>query len=116
MDFNAAVFDIANILENKLKDTGDIEKFKCLCYGLTTHDQLFFSAAEKDAIKACKSFHELFAEIHRSLRWDSHRLLKVIITRAGLPEAATRLEQFEKKIDYQMKLQDVFNSHVADDN
>jgi len=116
VDFNAAVFDIAQILESTLKPTGDIEKFKCLCYGLTTRDQLFFSAAEKDGIKACKSFYELFAEIHRSLRWDSHRLLKIIISRAGLPEAAAKLEQFEKKIDYLTKLKDISDSHVANDN
>jgi len=115
VDFNGALFDIAQILESTLKRSDDIEKFKCLCYGLTTHDQLFFSAAEKDAIKACKSFYELFSEIHRSLRWDSHRLLNTIITRAGLPEAAAKLEKFEKKINYQMKLKDISDSHVAND-
>ena len=109
VDFNAVVFDIANILENALKHTGDIEKFKCLCYGLTTNDQLFFSTAEKDAIRACKTFHELFSEIHRSMRWNSHRLLNTIILRADLPEAATRLEQYKTKINYQIKLRSIFD-------
>ena len=115
IDFNAVVFDIAEILEKALKQTGDIEKFKCLCYGLTTNDQLFFSTAERDAIKACKSFHELFSEIHRSMRWDSHRLLNTIIFRTGLPEAAAKLEQFENKIDYQIKLKQFFDKCAANE-
>ena len=115
IDFNAVVFDIAEILENTLKHTGDVDKFKCLCYGLTINDQLFFSTAEKDAIKGCKSFHALFSVIHHSMRWDSHRLLDSIILRTGLPEAAAKLEQFKKKIDYQMKLKDFFDSCGAKD-
>ena len=115
IDFSAVVFDIAEILENALKQTGDINKFKCLCYGLTTDDQLFFSTAERDAIRGCKSFHELFSEIHRSIRWDNYRLLKTIILRARLPEAAAKLEQFEKKINYQMKLKDFFDNCLAKD-
>ena len=115
VEFNAVVFDIAEILENELKHTGDIEKFKCLCYGLTTNDQLFFSTAEKDAIRACKTFHNLFAEIHRSIRWDSHRLLTTITTRAHVPEATNKLEQFERKINYQIRLKDIFDTFEADD-
>ena len=116
IDFRAVVFDIAEILENELKHTGDINKFKCLCYGLTTNDQLFFSTAERDAIRGCKSFHELFSEIHRSIRWDSYRLLNTIILRTRLPEAAAKLQQFEKKIEYQMKLKDFFDNWLAKDD
>ena len=115
VDFTAVVFDIAKILEDALRHTGDIEKFKCLCYGLTADDQLFFSTAEKDAIKACKSFYVLFSEIHRSMRWDSHRLLSTIILRADLPEATAKLEQFKRKINYQIKLKDLFDSCVSND-
>lgn len=119
VDFNAVVFDIAEILEKALKHTGDVHKFKCLCCGLTINDQLFFSSEEQRAIKDCKSFHELFAEIHKSMRWDSHRLLNIIIRRVDLPEVAEKashkLEQFEKKIKYQMKLKDVFDDCVAKD-
>ena len=115
MEFNAVVFDIAEILENGLGHTNNIEKFKCLCYGLTTNDQLFFSAKEKAAIKSCKTFHELFSEVRRSMRWDSHRLLNIIIIRAGMEEAVTKLKQFEKKIDCQMKLKDIHDIFKAKD-
>ena len=113
IDFNAVVYDIAEILDKH--NASDVDKFKGLCYGLTIDDQLFFSTAEKDAIRACKTFHSLFSEIHRSMRWDSHRLLNSIIIRTGLPEAAAKLEQFEKKINHQIKLKDFFDSCLAKD-
>jgi len=39
--------------------------------------------------------------------WSSHRLLYTIIKRVNAPRAIEVLEKFERKIDYQMKLQDV---------
>ena len=113
IDFNAVVFDIAEILDELT--AGNVDKFKGLCYGLTIDDQIFFSTAEKDAIRACKTFNGLFSEIHRSMRWDSHQLLDRIIFRVGLPEATAKLEQFKKKIDWQMKLKDFYESCLAKD-
>ena len=104
VEFRSVVFDIAEILENAMKSTSDIEKFKCLCYGLTTNGQLFFSTAENEAIRTCKSFHELFSATHRSMRSDSHQLLDKIVQKVGLPEASAKLDQFKRKIDYQIKL------------
>ena len=104
MHFSAVVTDIAEILEETVKNK--IDKFKCFCSNFTAagQHQNFFSEKEMEAIKVCTSFYQLFSEVNRSWRWDSHRLLEMIIDRANSEEASTKLHNFQRKVDNQMKL------------
>ena len=98
------VTDIAEILENTMKHS--IDKFKCFCSNLTAEgrNQNFFTQKEIEAIKGSTSFYQLFSEVNKLWRWDSHRLLEMIIDRTNSEEAAAKLHHYRQKIDYQMEL------------
>jgi len=110
-DFSAVVTDIADILENTIKHS--IDKFKCFCLHFTAEgqNQNFFTPKEIEAIKSCTSFYQLFSETNKLWRWDSHRLLEMIIDRTKSEEAAAKLRDYRQKIDHQMKLKELAEAY-----
>ena len=110
IEFSAVVADIAEELNSCV--TTDINKIKAVCYNLTTsYDKALLSPSEKEKIKNCKCIYGIFEIVHPHWRWDSHRLLFTIIKRVKCPKALELLRKFEKKIDYQMKIKEIY-AHI----
>ena len=110
IEFSAVVADIAEEL-NSCVNT-NIDKVKAVCYNLTTsYHKALLSPSDKEKIKNCKSIYGIFEIVHPHWRWDSHRLLFTIIKRVKCPEALELFRKFEKKIDFQMKIKEIY-AHI----
>ena len=108
------VADIAEKLNNCVNTNTNtsIDKVKTVCYNLTTsYDKALLSQNDKEKIKNCHSMYDIFEIMHPHWRWDSHRLLFIIINRVKCPEALKLLEKFKKRIDYQMKIKEIY-AHI----
>ena len=104
LEFSAAVADIAEILDK----SANLNKLKSVCYTITTPEKsLLFSAKKSAAIRASPSVFDVFYELRDHWRWDSHRLLFILIKRSGSQEALAKYEQFKNKVDYTKKLNEL---------
>ena len=110
IEFSAVVADIAAELDKCVNK--NIDQVKTVCYNLTTNcNKALLSQRDKKKIKKCKSMYDIFEIVHPHWRWDSHRLLFTIIKRFKCPEALELLQKFERKIDCQMKIKEVY-AHI----
>ena len=106
-DFSAVVADIAAELEKSVDKS--IKKVKIVCYNLTIADNMpLLSADDKEKIKHCNSIYDIFEVMSPHWSWNSHRLLFIIIKRVKSSEALELLTQYRKKIDYQMKIENIY--------
>ena len=110
IEFSAVVADIAEKLDKCVNK--NINKVKVVCYNLKTkYGNALLSQSDKEKIIKCKSIYGIFEIVHPHWRWNSHRLLLVIINRFECPEALELLQKFKKKIDYQMKIKEIY-AHI----
>ena len=101
------VADVADELEKC--DNNNINKVKTVCYNLKTpHGKPMLSSNDKEKIKTSKSMFDIFEVIDPHWRWNSHRLLFLIIKRVQSPKALELLEKFRRKINYQIKIKDIY--------
>lgn len=106
VDFSALVADVAEILD---KSMTNLEKLKSVLYPITTPERsLLFNTNKTEKIRASKSVFDIFYELRDYWRWDSHRLLYILIKRSKSPEALEKFNQFENKINYTKKLNEMF--------
>ena len=98
LEFSSLVADVADILD---KSPAILNKLKSVCYSITTSEK------ERAAIQASPSVFDLFYELRGHWRWDSHRLLFILIKRSGSKEALAKYEQFNKKLNYTKKMVDL---------
>ena len=106
LEFTAVVADVADELEKC--DNKHINKVKTVCYNLkTTQGKPVLSANDKEKIKTSKSMFDIFEVIDPHWRWNSHRLLFLIIKRVQSPKALELLENFRRKINYQIKIKNI---------
>ena len=107
LEFTAVVADVAGELEKC--DNKDINKVKTVCYNLKTpNGKPVLSSDDKEKIKTSNSMFDIFEVIDPHWRWNSHRLLFLIIKRVQSPTALELLEKFRRKINYQIKIKDIY--------
>ena len=101
------VADVAGELEKC--DNKDINKVKTVCYNLKTpNGKPVLSSDDKEKIKTSNSMFDIFAVIDPHWRWNSHRLLFLIIKRVQSSKALELLEKFRRKINYQTKIKSIY--------
>ena len=104
LEFSACVADIAEILEK----SANLNKFVLVCCNVTTPEKsLILTEKEISQMRNSKSVFDIFFLLRDHWRWDNHRLLYILIKRTGSREALDRLNQFRKKVDYTMSLNDL---------
>ena len=107
-------FLLVKIIEELAKnEAANLETIKIMCSCLTIEehsDALFFNEEQQDAIDACSSIRRLFTKYLRDCwRWDDFSLLKNIVQSLDCSSHCTQLlDQYEKKIYVQMKLQEIY--------
>jgi len=102
---------IKELEKNESENLGTMKK---VCSFLTVKDDpgvLLFSEDQKKAIDACGNVRTLFTENLRGCwRWDDFPLLRVFVQSLESSECfEAMLNQFEEKIDSQMKLKEIYN-------
>ena len=106
-------FLLANIIKELVKNESvNLETIKVMCSCLTIEqhsDALYFNEEQQEAIDACSSIRRLFTRNLRDCwRWDDISLLKKIVQSLDSSDHCERLlDQYEKKIYVQMKLQEI---------
>lgn len=106
-------FLLANIIKELAKNEAvNLETIKVICSCLTVEQHsgaLFFNEEQQEAIDACSSIRRLFTKNLRDCwRWDDFSFLKRIVQSLDSSDHCEQLlDQYEKKIYIQMKLQDI---------
>ena len=83
--------------------TQNIEEFKSVCYYLT-QKVLVLSQEDKEQIENSKSFTNVKDVMEPHWNWSSHRLLYIIINKLKSAKSLKMLQDFDEKINKQMKL------------
>jgi len=105
---------LANIIkELKKNESENLEIIKSVCSFLTIKDDpgvLLFNEEQQEAIDACDNIRTLFTKNLRGCwRWDDFTLLKTLVQSLECSEhCEMMLNQFEEKLDNQMKLQQIY--------
>ena len=72
-------------------------------------DVLLFNDDQMNDIFQCTTIKTLFGiKLRHCWRWDDFSLLKAIVQAVGCPVSESLLEQYEKKLDSEMKLQKIY--------
>ena len=109
-EFVSIVSRIEEILM-KSNEKENLKAIKSICGFLpisNNSDKLMFTAEQLEEIDACSKIGEMFRKLRFHLRWDDHLILTAIIERLDSEECEELLGKFESKIDYQMKLEQIF--------
>ena len=105
---------IVSRIEDILVTSNEVENLKAIksiCGYLPISidtDKLMFTTEQLEEIDACCNIKEIFRKLRFYLRWDDHLILTAIIDRLDSEECEELLSKFEKKIDCQMKLEQIF--------
>ena len=110
-----------NKIINQLQEN-EVENLKLItdmCSVLTIEsdeensDVLLFNHNQLVAIRQCDTIRTLFTtKLRHCWRWDDFSLLKDIIQAVGCPTCELLLNQYEQKLDSQMKLKEIYESCV----
>jgi len=116
-EFAILLMDIINELEKN--ESKNLEKIKGVCSFLTIKDDpgvLLFNEEQKEAIDACDNIRTLLTKNLRVCwRWDDFTLLKVLVQSLESSEnCEMMLNQFEQKLDNQMKLQQIYEHCIQE--
>ena len=104
---------LANIIKELEKNEVDnLESIKVICSCLTIDanpSNLLFNEDQQEAINACSKLRTLFTtRLRHCWRWDDISFLKKIVQSLDSADHCEQLlDQYEKKIFIQMKLQDI---------
>ena len=107
-------FLLSNIIgELKCNEQDNLNTIKNVCSFLTIKDSpavLLFNEEQRKAIDTCNDIRTLFTDNLRGcLRWDDFSLLRFLVQSLESSEhCEAMLNQFEEKIDNQMKLQQIY--------
>ena len=106
-------FLLVNIIKELAKnEAANLETIKIMCSCLTVEEHsnaLFFNEEQQDAIDACGSIRRLFTKNLRDCwRWDDLSFLKKIVQSLDSADCERLLDQYEKKIYVQMRLQEIY--------
>ena len=105
---------LANIIKELAKNEADnLELIKVMCSCLTVEDDpnaLFFNEEQQETINACGNIRTLFTtKLRHCWRWDDFSFLKKIVQSSDSSEQCEHLlDQYEKKLSIEMKLQDIY--------
>ena len=115
-EFSILLVSIMKELEKN--EVENLKTIKNMCAFLTVNDNsdaLLFNEDQHDNIKACNDINVLFTKHLRGCwRWDDFSLLKAIIQYLGSDKCEELLSQYESKICYKMKLQDIYEQCMRD--
>jgi len=113
-------FLLMNIIkELKKNESENLEIIKGACSFLTVKDDsgvLLFNEEQQKAIDACDNIKTLFTKNVRGCwRWDDFALLKTLVQSLDSSEhCEMMLNQFEEKLDHQMKLQQIYEHCIQE--
>ena len=115
-EFVSIVSRIEEILmENNDSEVKNLKAIKSICGYLpisnNSPDKLMFTAEQLEEIDACSKIGEMFRKLRFHLRWDDHLILTAIVERLDSDKCKKLLEEFESKIDCQMKLEQIFEEY-----
>ena len=105
---------VANIIKELTKNEADnLELIKIMCSCLTVKDDpnaLLFNEEQQEAINACSNIRTLFTKDLRDCwRWDDYSFLKKIVQSSDSADHCEKLlDQYEKKIYSEIKLQQIY--------
>ena len=107
------------IKELKKNESENLETIKGVCSFLTIKDDpsvLLFNEEQQEAIDACNNVRTLFTKNLRGCwRWDDFSLLRFLVQSLESSESCeAMLDQFEQKIDSQMKLKQIYEHCVQE--
>ena len=99
--------DIAEELDRRINK--NLNKIKLVCLHLTNKQNIpILSQEETQRLNTCESIYDIFSLLRPHWNWSNFHLLYTIIKRVDAPKAYNMLEKFKSKVDYQVKLQYVF--------
>jgi len=105
---------LSNIIrELKRNEQENLDTIKNVCSFLTIKDDpgvLLFNEEQQEAIDACNNIRTLLTKNLRGCwRWDDFAMLKTLVQSLDCSEhCEMMLNQFEEKLDNQMKLQQIY--------
>jgi len=111
---------LTNIIkELKKNESENLEIIKSVCSFLTIKGKpgvLLFNEEQQEAIDACDNIRTLFTKNLRGCwRWDDFTLLKTLVQSLEPSEhCEMMLNQFEEKLDNQMKLQQIYEHCIQE--
>jgi len=107
------------IRELQRNEDDNLDTIKCICCFLTISDNsnaLLFTDDQREAIEACEKVRTLFTDKLRNCwKWNDISSLKVIIQSLDSDVCMSLIEQYEKKNDAQMKLEEIY-VHCVEEN
>ena len=101
---------LINIIKELAKNEAEnLESIKVMCSCFMIKDDLFFDEEQQEAINACSNIRTLLTtKLRHCWRWDDLSFLKRIVQSSDLADHYKQLlDNYEKKIYIQMKLQDI---------
>ena len=121
IEFGVLVNKIINQLQEN--EVENLQSITAMCSLLTIEsdeensDVLLFSDNQISAILRCDTIRTLFTmKLRHCWRWDDFSLLKAIVQDVGCPTCELLLNQYEQKLDSQMKLKEIYESCVQGDH
>ena len=111
---------LSNIIrELKYREEDNLVIIKDVCSALTIKDDpgiLLFNEDQREAIDACDNVRTMFTKNLRGCwRWDDFSLLKTLVQGLESSERCeAMLNQFEEKLDSQMKLQQIYEHCIQE--
>ena len=107
------------IKELKKNESENLETIKGICSFLTIKGEpgvLLFNEEQQEAIDACDNVRTLFTKNLRGCwRWDDFSMLRILVQSLESSEQCeAMLNQFEQKIDSQMKLQKIYEHCIQE--
>ena len=112
---------IAKIIEElKQNEVENLETIKIVCSHLTVREDphvLLFTEGQQETINACNNLQMLFTKNLRGCwRWDDFPLLKLLLQSLKCSDhCEVMLAQYEQKLDSQMKLQQIYEHCMQED-
>jgi len=100
------------IRELQQNEDDNLDTIKCICCFLTISDNsnaLLFTDDQREAIEACDKVRTLFTDkLCNCWKWNDISSLKIIIQSLDSDVCMSLIDQYEKKIDAQMKLEEIY--------
>ena len=107
------------ISELQRNEDDNLETIKCICVYFTISkdsDILLFDDNQREAIEACTKIKKLFTDnLRYCWKWNNIDSLKMIMQSLDSDVCMRLIDQYEKKIDAKMKLEDIFK-HCEKEN
>ena len=102
---------LINIIKQLTKNEAEnLESIKVMCSCFMMKDNLFFNEEQQEAINACSNIRTLLTtKLRHCWRWDDFSFLKKIVQSSDSADYCKQLlDNYEKKIYIQMKLQHIY--------